>query len=199
MNSVTLPPMNSFTEKALTCSGAFPVEPQNTSDCFFNKTQLHQAEIPAANGITNARTLARIYARLMSDINEDGQKKQRLISEKTLSQATTSVTPSDEPDRILFGVKSNFGKGGFQMYSDYFKAMGIGVFGHKGMGGSCAFAYPPQQLTFAHVCNQLNFGMPTLDPRTVRLLKVIENILNHKNDSSISQLHVQSTDTIQTS
>ncbi|CAF2624732.1 unnamed protein product [Rotaria sp. Silwood2] len=184
MNSVTLPPMNSFTEKALTCSGAFPVEPQNTSDCFFNKTQLHQAEIPAANGITNARTLARIYARLMSDINED---------------ATTSVTPSDEPDRILFGVKSNFGKGGFQMYSDYFKAMGIGVFGHKGMGGSCAFAYPPQQLTFAHVCNQLNFGMPTLDPRTVRLLKVIENILNHKNDSSISQLHVQSTDTIQTS
>ncbi|CAF3438047.1 unnamed protein product [Rotaria sp. Silwood1] len=198
MNPVTLPPMNSFTEKALTCNGAFPIEPQNTSDSFFNNIQVHQAEIPAANGITNARTLARIYARLIGDINENGQKKQRLISEKTLSQATTSVTPTDEPDRILFGVKSNFGKGGFQMYSDYFKAMGIGVFGHKGMGGSCAFAYPPQQLAFAHVCNHLNVGEPTLDPRTIRLLMAIENILKHENDSSISQLHAKSTNSIQT-
>jgi hypothetical protein len=124
--------MNLHTQKAMTCSGAFPVASQNNSDIFFNKTEVHRAEIPAANGITNARVLARIYARLIGDIKENGQKKQRLISEKTLLQAITSVTPVGEPDRILFGITSNFGKGGFHVYSDYFRALGTGVFGHKG-------------------------------------------------------------------
>ncbi|CAF0964068.1 unnamed protein product [Rotaria sordida] len=197
-NSTILPPMNSFTEKTLTCNGAFPIESQNMSDSVFNKPQLHRAEIPAANGITNARSLARIYARLIGDINENGQKKQRLISEKTLTRATTNVTPVGEPDRILFGIKSIFAMGGFHIYSDYFKAMGTGVFGHKGLGGSCAFGYPPQKLTFAHVCNHLDFSTPTLDPRTIRLLLAIENILNHKNNSSISFIHVKPTKTKQT-
>jgi len=129
---VPLPPMNLATQKALTCNGAFPFGTQNTGDSIFNSTQVHQAEIPAANGITNARSLARIYARLFSDINENGQEKQRFISEKTLSQTITSATPVGEPDRILFGIKSNFAKGGFHLYTDYFKAFGNGVFGHKG-------------------------------------------------------------------
>jgi hypothetical protein len=124
--------MNLLTQKAFSCSGAFPIELLNTNDTIFNKIELHQAEIPAANGITNARSLARIYALLLGDINEHGQKKQRLISEKTLSQATTSMTPVGEPDRILFGVTSNLAKGGFHVHSNYFQAFGVGVFGHKG-------------------------------------------------------------------
>jgi hypothetical protein len=52
------------------------------------------------------------------------------------------------------------------------------------MGGSCALAYIPQQLAYAHVCNQLDFSTPTLDPRSVRLLQTIENILNHQDNSS---------------
>lgn len=126
------PSVNSFTLKALTCNGAFPFEQYNTSDSIFNNAQLHQAVIPAANGITNARCLARIYARLIGDIYEDGEKIPRLISENVLLKATTSVTPVDEADQILFGVKSNFARGGFHVYSDYFKAFGNGVFGHKG-------------------------------------------------------------------
>jgi hypothetical protein len=124
--------MSVSTQRALTCSGALSLASQDSMDNVFNKTQVHRAEIPAANGITNARVLARIYALLMGDINEDGQRKERLISEKTFLKATTSVTPVGEPDRILFGITSNFGKGGFHVYSDYFKALGTGVFGHKG-------------------------------------------------------------------
>ncbi|UJR38148.1 hypothetical protein I4U23_030826 [Adineta vaga] len=180
LNPIALPPMNLLTQKALTCSGAFAIDIPTSTDSIFNKTQLHRAEIPAANGITNARTLARIYARLMSDINENGEKKDRLISENTLSQATTSVTPTGEPDCVLFGVTSNFAKGGFHTYGNFFKAFGTEVFGHKGMGGSCAMAYPPQQISFAHVCNYLDFSVPTLDPRSVRLLQAIETILNHQ-------------------
>lgn len=47
-----------------------------------------------------------------------------------------------------------------------------------GMGGSCALAYPAQQVTFAHVCNQLDFGTMTLDPRSVRLLQAVQEILD---------------------
>jgi hypothetical protein len=49
-----------------------------------------------------------------------------------------------------------------------------------GMGGSCALAYPAQQLSFAHVCNHLDFSVPTLDPRSVRLLQAIESVLDYE-------------------
>ena len=124
--------MNLLTQKVMTCNGAFPNESPNSNDIIFNKTQLHRAEIPAANGITNARTLARIYARLIGDVNENGLKQKRFITEETLSKATKDVTPPGEPDQVLFGIPSKFGKGGFQLYADYFKALHIGVFGHKG-------------------------------------------------------------------
>jgi hypothetical protein len=50
------------------------------------------------------------------------------------------------------------------------------------MGGSCALGYLPEQLSFAHVCNQLDLSVPTLDPRSVRLLQAIEKILKHQDD-----------------
>jgi hypothetical protein len=55
------------------------------------------------------------------------------------------------------------------------------------MGGSCALAYVPQQLTFAHVCNQLDFTVTTLDPRSVRVFQAIENILNYEDNSSTTR------------
>lgn len=187
--------MSVLTQTVLSCNGAFPAESPDSSDSIFNRVELHRAEIPAANGITNARALARIYARLIGDINEDGRQQPRLISENTLLRATTSVTPAGEPDLVLFGATSNFARGGFHAYSNFFKAFGVGVFGHKGrlegeslirirpmgglgMGGSCALAYPVQQLSYAHVCNHLDFSSPTLDPRSVRLVQAIESVLN---------------------
>lgn len=129
---LTLPSLDPFIKKAFTLNGAFPLASENKTALTFNQAKVHQAQLPAANGITNARSLARIYARLISDINVDGQVKQRLISEKTLLQATDNVTPVDEPDRILFGVKSCFTRGGFRLFNDYFNNFGDGLFGHKG-------------------------------------------------------------------
>lgn len=124
--------MSLLGQKGMTFNGAFSGNAQIHAANTFNKTQIHRAVMPSANGITNARSLARIYALLIGDINENGQQKQRLLSEKTLSQTTTNVTPAGEPDLVLFGIKSRFAKGGFHVYSDYFKAFGNTVFGHKG-------------------------------------------------------------------
>ena len=56
------------------------------------------------------------------------------------------------------------------------------------MGGSCALAYPPRQLTFAHVCNQLDLGPPTLDLRSVRLLQAIEIVLRQEDEAIEKQM-----------
>ena len=64
------------------------------------------------------------------------------------------------------------------------------------MGGSCALGYLPQRLSFAYGCNQLDFGTPTLDPRSVRLLQAIENILHHQDNLSTSITHMKQTDTM---
>ena len=124
--------MSPMTEKAFTCSGALPMESPNSETYIFNTRRLHGAVLPAANGITNAHSLARIYALLIGDINENGEKKTGLLSEKTLALATENVTTADELDQVLFGLKTSFSRGGFQVYNDFFNVLGEDGFGHKG-------------------------------------------------------------------
>jgi hypothetical protein len=98
----------------------------------YNELQFHRAELPAVNGITNARSLARIYSLLIGDINQNGKKYKCLLSEKTLREATKNVTPTDEPDQNWYNMPTTFAKGGFQIYGECFKILGEGVFGHTG-------------------------------------------------------------------
>ena len=51
-----------------------------------------------------------------------------------------------------------------------------------GYGGSCAFAYPQYQLTYAHVCNQLDPLALTIDSRSIRVIEVMENIIQQLNN-----------------
>jgi hypothetical protein len=46
-----------------------------------------------------------------------------------------------------------------------------------GFGGSCAFAFPPRQLAYAYVCNQLDPTALTIDLRSVRVIQAIDQIL----------------------
>ncbi|CAF1134928.1 unnamed protein product [Rotaria sordida] len=175
-NIVAAQPMPPLVEKALTFSGAFPLN-QPDGKILFNSARLHRAEMPATNGITNARSLARIYALLIGDIGENGITKKRLVDEETLARATTNVTPIGEPDQNSYGLKTTFAKGGFQIYGEFFNALGEGIFGHTGRGGSCAFGYPPHKLAYAHVCNQLDTTAFAIDQRTLRLLEAIKNVI----------------------
>ncbi|CAF4733920.1 unnamed protein product, partial [Rotaria sp. Silwood2] len=51
----------------------------------FNDYCYQQSEIPGVNGITNARSVARLYASLMSDL--DNQKQKRLLNEDIMKKA----------------------------------------------------------------------------------------------------------------
>lgn len=121
--------MSLIYDQTLTCSGALPLE---QSKMIYNDIQVHRAELPAVNGISNARSLARIFSLLMNDVNENGKKIKCLLSKNTLIQAITDVTPTAEPDQTLYNIPTNFSKSGFQIYGDCFKIFGDGVFGHTG-------------------------------------------------------------------
>ena len=94
----------------------------------FNDPRTHQAEIPAANGITNARSLARLYAALLCDV--DDHKYKRLLTEETLRQATQSNTPPGEIDEVL-QVPSQFAMG-FFLFDPLWPSLNSSVFGHNG-------------------------------------------------------------------
>jgi len=114
----------------------------------FNRRDLHAAEIPAANGITSARDVAKIYAATLCEI--DGV---RLIADVTREIATKPVTPIGEPDACLI-EETRFGMG-YMTHSPATPYSGAGCFGHPGAGGSVAFADPSREMSFAYVMNAM--------------------------------------------
>jgi CubicO group peptidase (beta-lactamase class C family) len=127
--------------RALTLNGAF------SDDGVFNTRRVHAAEIPAANGITNARSLSRIYAATLAPI--DGV---RLIDDDVRDLARNTLTPTGEPDACLI-MPTTFGMG-FMTHGLFTPFAGPGSYGHPGAGGSVGFAQPERQLAFGYVMNQ---------------------------------------------
>lgn len=126
----------------------------------FNRPAVHAAELPAANGIGTARSLARLYAATIGEV--DGV---RLLDEATLASAT--VEQSSGPDAVL-AVDTRFGSG-FLLPSPFSPLMGPRSFGHSGAGGSLTFADPDSGVAFAYVMNKMQQGLAA-DPRPAALV-----------------------------
>lgn len=141
--------------RALSLNGAF-------GEGAFNLAEVHAAEIPAANGISTAASLARIYAATTGEV--DGV---RLLSERVRDVARATVTPVGEADLCLI-VPTTFGMGFMTsgMFSPY---AGPGSYGHPGAGGSVAFAHPERELSFAYVMNAMAANLAG-DTRAQRLI-----------------------------
>ncbi|CAF1197938.1 unnamed protein product [Rotaria sordida] len=140
----------------------------------FNEPRTHRAEIPAANGIATAWSIARLYSALNTDL-DDGKYK-RILNEDILKLATRSNTPEDEIDLVL-EVKSSFGMG-FSLFHDAFSEFGPGIFGHGGFGGSIGFCVPTKNFSFAYVMNRLDISSAEDYPRIAPMLKKIAEFLN---------------------
>jgi CubicO group peptidase (beta-lactamase class C family) len=135
---------------ALSLNGAFGsllrVEGEQTPA--FNTQAVHAAEVPAANGISNARSLAKLYAATLAPI--DGIQ---LFSDATRETVRTTVTPDEEADVCLI-MPTRFGMG-FMTNGTFTPYSGPGCYGHPGAGGSVAFADPSRDMAFAYVMNQM--------------------------------------------
>ncbi|MER6574721.1 serine hydrolase domain-containing protein [Nonomuraea sp. NPDC001023] len=99
-------------------------------------------ELPAANLVTNARSLARLYAATIGDI--DGI---RLLRPATIHDAR-AVRSQGQP-RIGLDEGNRWGTG-FMLHSTRRGMAGPGSFGHDGLGGQLAFAHPESQTAFAY-------------------------------------------------
>lgn len=107
------------------------------------------AEIPAANGHGNARSLARIMSALACDGEVDGV---RLLGPAAIDRATTEQCYRQD---LVLAVPMRWGLG-FMLTS---KDMPIGpnarAFGHGGAGGSLAIADRDVRLGWSYVMNRM--------------------------------------------
>lgn len=126
-----------------------------------NEPDFLRAEVPAANGMANARALARMYAACLGEV--DGV---RLLRPETVAAAMVPHTTG--ADRVLT-FQSRFGLG-FQLSFPERPMAGDGSFGHYGLGGSVGFAHPERGLAFGYAVNQMLPG-GTADPRSVALIE----------------------------
>ncbi|HMK11194.1 MAG TPA: serine hydrolase domain-containing protein [Acidimicrobiales bacterium] len=135
-----------------------------SGDMMFNTRAMHAAEIPAANGITNATSLSRMYAACVSEV--DGI---RLLTPETVRKVSETLTSG--PDQVLM-VESTFGLG-FMTHSSFTPMMGPSSFGHAGAGGSLGFGDADSGVGFGYVMNQMQMNLAG-DPRPAGLIDAVK-------------------------
>jgi len=141
---------------------AFMIAPVWISN--FNQPEMLQAQIPGFNGCTSARSLARIYGALVSEV--DGA---RLLDEEQVDDARREqVSGSD----LVMVTNPNRLSSGFWLPSELGPMLGDGSFGHEGLGGSLGTALPEREIGFGYVMNQTQLHLSG-DPRTKALLEAV--------------------------
>jgi CubicO group peptidase (beta-lactamase class C family) len=124
----------------------------------------HAAEIGAANGITNARGLAGMYAPL-------AQGGGKLVDGKTLARmGEVSMATHDDatlriPTRFALGFMKSMDNRKRSVGAKLFGPdvdsviMGSAAFGHVGAGGSLGFADPVAGFSFGYTMNRMGAGL----------------------------------------
>jgi CubicO group peptidase (beta-lactamase class C family) len=145
----------------------------------------HAAEIGAANGITNARGLAGMYAPL-------AQGGAALVDATTLARmAEVSMATHDDatlriPTRFALGFMKSMDNRrrsvGARIFGEDCDSvvMGSAAFGHVGAGGSLGFADPVAGLSFGYTMNRMGPGL-LMNDRGQPLIDAAYLSLGYKN------------------
>ena len=145
---------------------------------FMNSREAHAAEIPAGNGIANARSLAKMYAATIGEI--DGV---RLLKPETVERArrptNAGLKPPDPLSRLPAHDTHLFGLG-YELSRFATPMLGEGSFGHTGAGGRLGFAHPESGIAVGYICNNMSWDpMSGPDPRWVPWLTALKEIASH--------------------
>ncbi|MCB0967561.1 MAG: beta-lactamase family protein [Ilumatobacter sp.] len=132
-------------------------------DNHFNTRAVHATEMPGANGITNARSLAKMYAATIGEV--DGV---RLLDTDTMNAARTQRVNGDDLTLLL---PSRFGAG-YWLHDTSTPMIQDGSYGHPGAGGSLGFANPELGIGYGYVMNRMGNHL-TGDPRTLALNEAV--------------------------
>ncbi len=118
-----------------------------------NTQAWRRAEIPAANGHSDARSLARVYGALACGGEVDGVC---VLSPEAIARAT--VEQASGPDAQL-PTPTRFALGFWLSRPEAPLGPNPNAFGHPGAGGSVGFADPDARLGFGYVMNQMKVGL----------------------------------------
>jgi CubicO group peptidase (beta-lactamase class C family) len=144
----------------------------------WDSPRLHQAEIPAANGICDARSLARLYSACVSEVPRGSDAGFRILSPEQVERAVRQQTQG--PDVVLMGLDIQWGLG-FNVNRGLIEAAGLGgprSFGHFGAGGSAGWADPDAELAMGYVMNKMEIGT-TGDTRSFQLMRACLDAVRH--------------------
>jgi CubicO group peptidase (beta-lactamase class C family) len=154
---------SSLMNRCLSLDGTFSLEGKLP----WNTDAVRAAQIPAANGITNGRSLAKMYAATVGEV--DGV---RLLSKDAVDRACEEQ--SNGRDQCLI-VDTRFGLG-FFLPSTFAVLAGPGSFGHAGAGGSLGLADRDLGIGFGYVMNKMSLGLSD-DPRALHLVEAVKACL----------------------
>ncbi|MFE9750364.1 serine hydrolase domain-containing protein [Saccharothrix saharensis] len=142
---------------------------------YFRTREWRAAEFPAANMVSDARSLARLYAATVSEV--DGVR--------LLDPATVEVMTAVQTDRTrMYGVPDGLdlpADRSFNLSLGFWRScaplpmVGPSSFGHPGSGGSIAFGDPDARVGFGYVTNLWNYRPD--DPRAADLAAAVRSCL----------------------
>ncbi len=127
-----------------------------------NSREGHAAEIGAANGITNARNLAGMYAPLANGGTLNGV---RLVGPDTLARMGRVAVATHEdatlviPSRFALGYMKSMDNRHLPGLDAASCLISEAAFGHVGAGGSFGFADPECKMSFGYTMNQMGLGL----------------------------------------
>ncbi|MGY2872888.1 CubicO group peptidase (beta-lactamase class C family) [Marmoricola sp. URHA0025 HA25] len=135
------------------------------NEVLWNRASWHAAEIPAANVIATARSIARLYAALLPGNSPS------IISKKTFERTTTLLAEGVDPfTGELLAYSAGFE---LQTADSPFGPPDV-AFGHTGAGGSVHGAWPAHGVTFSYAMNNMR-AHPDGDPRARTLLAALHS------------------------
>ena len=133
----------------------------------WNARSLHAAEMPGANAIASARSVAKLYGKLATG-------GAGLVSAPTIRRATAEL--ADQID-LINGDRRRYAAGVNLQIETMEFGPPADAFGHGGAGGSVHGAWPTQGIGFSYAMNRLVDGP---DPRAARLLAALYQAMDGK-------------------
>ncbi|MGE0483838.1 MAG: serine hydrolase domain-containing protein [Gammaproteobacteria bacterium] len=150
-----------------------------------NAPACHQAEIGSANGVTNARGLAGMYAPLANGGSLGGV---RLVGADTLARmGRVSMASHDDatllvPTRFALGYMKSMDNRRLPNVVNSSVLLSEAAFGHVGAGGSLGFADPACRLSFGYVMNRMGTGL-LLNERGQALVDAAYDALGYRSNT----------------
>ncbi|WP_179274068.1 serine hydrolase domain-containing protein [Rhodococcoides fascians] len=136
--------------RALTLNGALEIPVFGTTVAnSWNRPSLWQSELPAANAMSTARSLAKLHAALVSKVEDCNSVRTSPIVGASLLDSTRVVKSEGEP--AIGADKGPYPKWGtgFMIPAENRPMLGSNSFGHDGAAGGLCFADSAARLGFA--------------------------------------------------